>query len=258
MPFAPGEACRECAVYEDLADPQPASWMGYADGRLVGDVRAYSRWRHLAGAASERWRSGIKHDCARVMELRYEDGAWRNGLGERVDVERDCLFPLLKGSRLARGVVAPDRWLVVPQRFVGQDTEELRNSAPKTWDYLQAHADLLGRRASSIYRRRPPFSIFGVGEYSFAHSKIAIAGFAKQLEFFKVGCHEGKPIVLDDTSYFLPCEDEGQADERLQLLCSRGPQEFYASVIFWDAKRPITAEILQALDLGRLHGAEWL
>ena len=179
----PGEACRECAVYEDLAEPQPAGWMGYAEGRLVGDVRAYARWRHLAGAASERWRSGIKHDCARVMELSYGDGVWRNGLGERVEVERDSLFPLLKGSRLARGVVDPDRWLVVPQRFVGQDTEELRNSAPKTWDYLQAHADLLDRRASSIYRRRPRFSIFGVGDYSFVHCKIAIAGFAKQLKF---------------------------------------------------------------------------
>jgi len=139
--------------------------------------------------------------------------------------------------------------MLVPQRIVGEDTHQIRRSAPKTWQYLQRHAELLDKRASSVYRNRPPFSVFGVGEYSFALWKVAISGFYKKLDFRVVGPHEGKPVVLDDTCYFIACKTRTEAFFIAQLLNSHIARDFFRAFLFWDEKRPITAGLLKRLDL---------
>ncbi|MFV1964267.1 MAG: hypothetical protein ACC628_02500 [Pirellulaceae bacterium] len=247
-----GRPVRECSVFGDLEDDRPARRIGFHGGRLISHLAHYRRWKHLDGPSSRRWRSGIKHDCAKVMELKREGSTFRNGLGDSVEIEDTFLYPLLKSSHLAKGVTEPNRWMLVPQRLVGQDTGLIREQAPKTWRYLMAHADRLDARASVIYRKRPRFSIFGVGGYSFAPWKVAISGFYKRLVFSKLGSVAGKPIVFDDTCYFLPCDREQEADELVVTLNSPIAREYLSSLIFWDAKRPITAEILQTLDPDRL------
>jgi hypothetical protein len=99
---------------------------------------------------------------------------------------------------------------------------------------------------------RPQFSIFGVGEYSFAPWKVAISGFYKRLAFSKIGPVAGRPAVFDDTVYFLPCQCEEEADFLSGLLNSRAAQEFLGAMIFWSDKRPITIELLKRLSLRRL------
>ena len=124
--------------------------------------------------------------------------------------------------------------------------------APRTWDYLNKHASLLNSRASSIYRNRPQFSIFGVGDYSFASWKVAISGFYKFLNFNVVGPFEGKPVVFDDTCYFLSCENEDEATCLAEILNSQPAKEYFSSLIFWDAKRPITMDLLRSLNIDAL------
>ena len=141
----------------------------------------------------------------------------------------------------------------MPQTSTGEDTQALAERCPRAWAYLNSHAERLDRRASSIYRGRPRFSIFGIGSYSFAPWKLAIAGFGKSLRFNKLGPWEGKPVMLDDTGYFLPCSGQDEVDEILSLLQSQRAADFYSCVVFWDTKRPITAEILQTLDLCALR-----
>ena len=68
---------------------------------LVANVELYERWKHLLGQERYRWRSGIKHDCSRVMEMRKEETGYRNGSGELVDLEPTFLHPMLKSSELA-------------------------------------------------------------------------------------------------------------------------------------------------------------
>ncbi|HUG92139.1 MAG TPA: hypothetical protein VML55_14965, partial [Planctomycetaceae bacterium] len=134
----------------------------------------------------------------------------------------------------------------------------IRQSAPKTWAYLERHADALDRRASSIYRNRPRFAMFGIGEYTFAPWKVAISGLHKKLAFAVVGPQAGKPVVLDDTCAFLPCGSADEAEFVRELLGAQDTQAFYSSQVFWDAKRPITTEILNQLDLHRLTASEGL
>jgi hypothetical protein len=171
-----------------------------------------------------------------------------------VDIEPDLLFPLLKGSDLANGKVeSTTRYVVVTQKFVGESTDDIQKNSPKTWKYLASHAKPLDRRKSRIYRNQPRFAIFGVGAYTFAPWKIAICGLYKTLQFRLIGEIEGKPVIFDDTVYFLSFADEQQARKIYQLLLSPPATKFLSSMIFWDEKRPIKAGILNRLDLRRLE-----
>ncbi|MFN8485340.1 MAG: SAM-dependent DNA methyltransferase [Anaerolineae bacterium] len=243
----------ECDVFEGLGYDNPARKIGYYEDFLIADVARYQHWRHLHSIETGYvWRSGIKHDCSNVMELfRTVDGLW-NRLGEKVDIEDVLLFPLLKGSDIGNGTTLTQGFMLVTQRSIGEDTREIQIVAPKTWKYLQNHAALFDQRASSIYRNRPPFSIFGVGKYSFTPWKVAIPGFYKRFEFIKVGPMRGRPAVFDDTVYFLPCNSEAEADFLCSLLNSTPAQEFYQSMVFWSDKRPITIQLLKRLNLREL------
>ncbi len=239
-----------CQVHDSLDERSNATVLGYENGHLLADAAACATWRHLEGNGPRKWRSGIKHDCSRVMELRETGGQYRNGLGETVILESDYLYPMRKSSDLAQpDETHPSRYMLVPQRFVGESTEPIEQRAPQTWQYLENHAEHLDRRASTIYRNRPRFSIFGVGDYSFAPWKVAVSGFYKDLHFKAVGPSSGKPVVFDDTCYFLPCESQAEAVATADMLNSQVVREFFSAFAFWDAKRPITVELLQRLDL---------
>jgi hypothetical protein len=251
--FRPGAHEKMAKVYCGLAEKSVGRVIGYEDGTLLADVAAFRRWRHLCGQGTPKWRSGIKHDCAKVMELRWEGDRYRNGFGQLIELESTYVYPMLKSSGVAKGATGNQaRVMLVTQKTVGEQTRLIEERAPMTWAYLQRHAELLKKRASSIYRKRPEFSIFGVGDYSFAHWKVAISGFYKKLEFVTVGPVGRKPVVLDDTSYFVPCDTEEQAVYLAQLLNSCAARSFYNAFVFWDSKRPITADLLRRLSLRRL------
>ncbi len=246
---SPGEA--DCAVHDALESPAPSSRFGLCGGELVADLGLHDRWRHVSGPSRCRWRSGVKHDCSKVMELRRRGpDSYVNGFGERVELESRFLHPMLKASELANGTVAePTRWMLVTQSAIGEDTARIESEAPRTWSYLRAHADRLDRRGSAVYRNRPRFSVFGVGPYAFAPWRVAISGFHKELGFRVVGPYEGRPVVLDDTSYFVPCASEAEARLVHGLLGSEPARGLLNSLAFWDSKRPVTAGLLGRLDL---------
>ncbi len=249
--LVPSSSACDCQVFRQLEDRNPETSIGFHNGLLIADVAAFNQWRHLIGEEDVyKWRSGIKHDCAKVMELRKEGSRYRNGLEEVLDVEDDYVYPMLKSSELANGRIdGGNRWMVVIQRNVGDDTKIIRHLAPKTWKYLEEHSELLDGRVSSIYRNRPRFSVFGVGEYSFSPWKVAISGFYSNLHFAAIGDDGGKPMVFDDTCYFVACYNEEEAKFVASLLNAPVTREFFSAFIFWDAKRPVTTDVLQRLNL---------
>ncbi|MBS2016301.1 MAG: SAM-dependent DNA methyltransferase [Deltaproteobacteria bacterium] len=240
-------------VYETLEDGATRRSMALVNGALVADLPGLARTSHLAGSCEPEWRSGLKHDCARVMELVLEGDELRNGLGERVDVESEHVFPMLKSSDVANpGLERATRAMIVPQRVLGEDTARLARSAPRLFRYLTAHRALLRARKSSIYRGQPDFAVFGVGPYTFAPWKVAVSGLYKRYDPVLLGPRGGKPVVLDDTCYFLPFGRESEARAVWRALRSAPAREFFEARIFWDAKRPIKKAILQQVDLDAL------
>jgi hypothetical protein len=242
-----------CRIHKSLEQDEPYTILGYTGKYLVADMDAFRRREEFLGRSIYKWRSGIKHDCTKVMELTKQDGGYRNGLGEWVDIESDYLYPMLKGSQLANGVNENSNlWMLITQHHPGEDTQLIRNVAPKTWEYLTEHCELLDQRGSLIYKNRPRFSIFGVGDYSFAMWKVAISGFYKNLDFKLVGPREDKPVVLDDTCYLVGCRSKKEAELLCRIYNSDIAKDFYTAFVFWDEKRPITISILQRLNVVKL------
>lgn len=243
----------EADIYESLSASEPASRLGLAGEDLVADVRGYRALQHLEGFCPFRWRSGIKHDCAAVMELRpAPDGAVENAHGDRFRLESDYLYPLLKCSDLANDRIVPERLVLVTQRFVGDDTATIESNAPLTWNYLQCHRDRFLARKSSIYKGRVPYSLFGIGDYAFSPWKVAISGLHKSARFQVVGPVDGRPVFFDDTCYYLSFVREADARAVGEVLNSDPARRFLSTLIFRDSKRPITVDLLQRLNLSAI------
>jgi hypothetical protein len=64
-----------------------------------------------------------------------------------------------------------------------------------------------------------------------------------------------KPVIFDDTVYFLSFENERVARKTFELLNSPTAINFYSSIVFWDEKRPIKSSVLNCLNLALL--ADW-
>ncbi|OQX08482.1 MAG: SAM-dependent methyltransferase [Thiothrix lacustris] len=242
----------EYTVFDGLEDTQ-GQRVGYRMGLSIADLDAFDRNIALVGQSPEKWRSGIKHDAAAVMELTRHGQTLQNGYGESVELESDYLYPLMKGSDIGSGKGWRKKYLLVTQRYVGESTDCIRTRTPKTWAYLQKHAGVMGARASSIYIKNPSFSIFGVGAYSFRPWRIAICGLYKSLDFRLIAPIEGKPVMFDDTVYYLSFDEETEAQNVFALLNSDAAKELLSSLIFWDEKRPVKASILNLLDWSRLQ-----
>lgn len=202
---------------------------------------------------ASRWRQGIKHDAADVFEVVRDGAIWRNGLGAVVTIEAAHLYPLCKARELHAGA-APAHALVVPQKRLGERTEALAGTAPLLWAYLHAHAARLAARKSSIYRGQPPFATFGIGPYSFASWKVAVAGFYHTPRFRVLGPVDGRPTMVGDTAYFVPFDDESAARAFAQRCAMPEIRDALAARIV-RGKRPITKRLLDAIDWDAANGS---
>ncbi len=249
---------QQCRSAASLTQPADQIAFGYYDGSVVADPAAAAATGRLTVAKGESdqilvWRSGVKHDLSQVVELNSIRGRIESQQGQHVDIEHDLLYPLAKGSDVANGRLdCPQRRILIAQQTLREDTGNLAKSHPRTWRYLNANADRFAARKSSIYRNRDPFALFGIGPYTFAPWKVAICGLYKRLSFKILKPVDDRPVIVDDTCYFLPLQNEQQADFVLQLLSSPAANEFLNARIFWGSKRPITAQVLRLLSLRAL------
>lgn len=242
-------------VYSSL-DATAGKRVGHRCGMTVGDLDTFETCSFLLGASPQKWRSGIKHDASAVMEFTRTPAGYKNGFGEIVQLEDTYLYPLLKGSDIGSCKEWREKFVLVTQRAVGESTEEIRYRAPLTWAYLEAHARQLDARGSTIYAKNPRFSIFGVGDYAFRPWRIAICGLYKILRFRLVAPMDGRPIMFDDTVYYLSFTSKAEARATLSQLDSKPATGLLSSLIFWDEKRPIKTSILNALDWSKLESTE--
>lgn len=245
----PARSCQIASLDKPETVVRTFGWTG---DKFVADIAGYQAVSELDGVSPWIWRQGVKHDCAAVMELRALENTLVNGEGDEVAVEFDWVYGLLKGSDL-RGFQAPQprKRVIITQRHLGEDPARLQFEAPKLWAYLERHSAALARRKSSIYRSRPRFAIFGIGDYSFKPFKVAISGLHKEAHFAIVPAFDGRPVMLDDTCYFLGFDVYLDALWTASLLNSGPVLRFLKSIVFTDAKRPYTKDVLMRIDLLR-------
>jgi len=241
------------SVYSSLLDDKKLLYrFGFYNGQLVSNIDDYKKYADLDGFSNYQWRSGMKHDASKVMELTINGDKLINGFGDIVDIEETYLYPLLKSSDIGNGRLVPRKFVIVTQTKVGEDTSNIETIAPKTWKYLNQHLTKLNGRKSSIYKNKPSFSIFGIGEYSFSDWKIGISSLYKKITFHTIPPYQDKAMMLDDTCYFIPCNSEEEAKYWTRLLNSNEMKRFLNSLIFIDVKRAITIDILKRIDMASL------
>lgn len=208
----------------------------------------------LEGICGIEWRQGVKHDCASIMELaKIGNNLYLNKKKEEIMLEETFVFPLIKSSFFKRPVISSDfsKYVIVTQKKAREETDYINDVAPLTWKYLCRNKKLFDGRKSSIYKGAPAFSMFGVGDYSYAEYKVGISGFYKK-PLFTLLYNESDvshPVMLDDTSYFLSFDNYDDAYTCMLLLNCNKVQQFLFSISFQDAKRPYTKKVLQRLDL---------
>lgn len=210
--------------------------------------------KNLEGNCQCEWRQGVKHDCSSVMELEMlEEGKYKNKRKEEVELEETLVFPLMKSSSFKQPIICEGfkKYVIVTQKKAREDTSYIEELAPQTWHYLISNKELFDGRKSSIYKGAPAFSMFGVGDYSYAKYKVGISGFYKKPLFALLynAAEIDHPIMLDDTTYFLSFDTYDEAYACMVLLNCKSVQDFLFSISFRDAKRPYTKKVLQRLDL---------
>lgn len=244
---------QETSVYSSLLEDKKFLYrFGMNKEQLVSNLDDYQKYSYLDGFSNYRWRSGVKHDASKVMELSRKGSILINGFGDIVDIEDTYLYPLLKSSDVGNARIFPRKFVLITQKKVGEDTEIIKKNAPKTWKYLNQHILKLNNRKSSIYKNRPLFSIFGVGDYSFSDWKVGISALYKNIEFMIIPPYKGKAMMLDDTCYFISCNSEEEASYWTTLLNSKDMKKFLHSILFIDSKRAITVDILKRIDMASL------
>jgi len=234
-------------VYESLEETS-GHRVGHRNGLTIADLETFDKLAFLVGKSPQKWRSGIKHDAAQVMELTRTETGLENGTGQAVDIEDNYLYPLLKGSDIGSDKAWRGRYVLVTQQFVGQRTDTIRELAPKTWQYLLDNKPALDARASTIYKNNPIFSLFGVGDYAFRPWRIAICSLYKTLRFRLVGPMGNRPVMFDDTVYYLSFNTQAEAETALAQINSAASLNLLSSLIFWDDKRPIKTSLLNIVD----------
>jgi hypothetical protein len=233
----------------DFYTSKPRVTLGWVNHKFSSDIEKYKKYQHLDGVCPFEWRQGIKHDCAKIMELERIDGGFRNQLGEEFELEEDLVYGILKSSDLkAETIDTPRKYTIVTQKRIGQETAPVLDKLPKTKAYLQGHKDYFLQRKSSIYNGKPMYSIFGVGDYSFKPYKVAISGLYKQTKFTLVKPN-GTVLLLDDTCYFIGFDTLEEAETIQHLLNQSETQEFIESFMFTDSKRAITKDLLMRVAL---------
>ena len=244
-------------VFDSLDSASASNRLSFLSGELLNGHPSEVDVAQFLGPCEFEWRQGVKHDCAKVMELSHRSGQLINGHGEVVDVEPEFVFPLQKGTDLYHGRLPSEsmRFVIVPQRVLGEDTGTLVVRAPHLWDYLQRHADALDQRKSAIYRTQPRFAVFGIGPYSFAPYKVAISGLHKEPRFRLLGPAKGRPVMVDDTCYLLSTDTAELAALLTAVLESSTSVAVLRALLFTDSKRPVKKRVLRRLNLRALLGA---
>ncbi|MBU0710571.1 hypothetical protein KKC74_09620 [bacterium] len=226
---------------------------GWLNSKFVSNITDYIETREIDGVCPFEWRQGIKHDCSSIMELERVNGHFVNNLSEEITFEEDLVYGFLKSSDLKNTVIKKTRkHTIVTQTKVGQETSYIQHLYPETYTYLKKNISSFQSRKSSIYKGKPQFSIFGIGDYSFKPYKVAISGLYKTYHFTLVLPQNDKPVMLDDTCYFIGFDRIEYAVYAIILLNSKTTEEFLKSITFSDAKRVFTKDLLMRLDLLKL------
>ena len=163
-------------------------------------------------------------------------------------IEADRVYGLIRGRDVQRWQADPSTHIILaqdPTTKKGVPEDEMRVHWPKTYSYLKRfegdrqqpeRGTLRGR---ALYRRYfkptdPFYSMYGVGSYSLSSYRVVWGGqVATELNASVSGSDEtARPILNDQTAYFVPFDGEGEAHYFAALLNSAPIRLYYKCLAY--------------------------
>ncbi len=216
---------------------------------LTARPRALRAVRKIFGKSDYEARKGVTSSANSVywldVVLKRPDGliVVRNlteGAKIQVDevtepLEPDLLYPLLRGRDVQRWRAEPSALILLTHepgmRLKAIPESEMQTRYPRTYGYLKRVEKVL--RSSAVFRRYftrkergvlvetgPFYSMFNIGDYTFAGWKVVWREIASELTASVSGCEESKPIVPDHKLVLIPCSNSTEAHFICALLNS--------------------------------------
>lgn len=161
-----------------------------------------------------------------VVVSNITEGAKRKVDSVQAAIEPDLLYPLLRGRDVKRWQAEPSAYILMvqdPVKRMGIPEDEMKANYPKTYGYLKRFEDVLRERAAfkRYFRESAPFySMFDVGEYSFAAYKVAWPWIAERIRGAVVTVHGGKTMLPENNVTLVGCFSEEEAHYICALLNS--------------------------------------
>ncbi|MCX7856020.1 MAG: SAM-dependent methyltransferase, partial [Anaerolineae bacterium] len=224
----------------DPEDPTSA-WLTARPKALSAVRKVLGRSEYEAHAGVTTWANSV-YWLEKVAERpdglwvvrNITEGAKREAEPVTVEIEPDLLYPLVRGRDVQRWLAQPSAYLLMtqdPQRRRGLDPKLLQARYPKTWAYLKRFEGVLRQRSGfvryftrqqgrEVVETGPFYSLFNVGEYTFAPWKVVWREQAAWFTVAVVGPQEGKAVIPDHKLMLVDCRDKQEAHYLAAVLNS--------------------------------------
>lgn len=216
---------------------------------LTARRKALDAVRKVLGASEYQARAGVctwansvywleilaKRPDGLVVVRNVTEEAKREVEGITTDLEPDLLYPLLRGRDVRRWYARPSLHILMvqdPQTRRGIDEQVLQQRYPRTWAYLKRFEAVLRERSGfqryftrkdkngRVVETGPFYSMFNVGDYTFAPWKVVWREVSSSFEPAVAGPHDGRVTVPAHTIVLVPCETAEEAHFICGLLAS--------------------------------------
>jgi hypothetical protein len=166
---------------------------------------------------------------------------------ENVVIEKDLLYPLLRGSGIRRWIAEPEYDFIVPYTSDGKvlPVEDLKINYPKTYDYFykkeHGFIDILLNRgiykkhygSSKTIKKAPEYVLYDIGSYTFSPYKVVWKALASGMIATTISSIDNRLIIPDHNVVMIPIYDEDEAYYLSGVLNSEIVSRFVNAYISW-------------------------
>lgn len=201
--------------------------------------------RGALGDCDHEIRHGLKDDANDVFGLDRPDLA---------TVDADLVYPYIKSRHVRKYGLTGHDLRLVPMESAGADNESwLRDTYPATYEYLRGHRGELEGRSSSWLDSGAFYSMFGLGEYTWAPYKVVWCRLGFKPDFAVVSTRTdpdlGEKIVVPGDHYMFIATGDAETAHVLCALLNSAPYQRTLRDITSEGKASLSKSVVSELAL---------